>query len=221
MTIKNSEKLVAAGAADSDRIRDLMNYAEAYDSVADELEAMAGFVRHSVTVAKNTAGSYALTTYALAQRLAKRPETADLAPHVENMRNALEQEVPQDQGPARPCAGDPRSRAGDSTVIDEVSVSCSKPRAGASEGAPAHSCQRTRTWLHPWLQPANARLRRRAQTRVSVPHWIGRRLHTSANTDGQCGTDTLICAVRRSRALRLRAARSTTAFTRCTRSPGA
>jgi hypothetical protein len=41
MTIKNSAKLVAAGAADADRIRDLMNYAEAYDSVADEYEAMA------------------------------------------------------------------------------------------------------------------------------------------------------------------------------------
>jgi hypothetical protein len=89
MTIKNSDKLVAAGAADADRIRDLMNYAEAYDSVADEFEAMAGFVRHSVTVAKNTAGTYALTTYALAQRLAKRPETADLAPHVDNMKSAL------------------------------------------------------------------------------------------------------------------------------------
>jgi hypothetical protein len=89
MTIKNSEKLVAAGAADADRIRDLMNYAEAYDSVADELEAMAGFVRHSVTVAKNTAGSYALTTYALAQRLAKRPETAELAPSVAKMKSAL------------------------------------------------------------------------------------------------------------------------------------
>jgi len=89
MTIKNSDKLVAAGAADSDRIRDLMNYADAYDAVADELEAMAGFVRHSVVVAKNAAGSYALTTYALAQRLAKRPETADLAPHVANMRSAL------------------------------------------------------------------------------------------------------------------------------------
>ncbi len=89
MTIKNSEKLVAAGAADADRIRDLMNYAEAYDSVADELEAMAGFVRHSVTVARNTAGSYSLTTYALAQRLAKRPETAELAPSVANMKSAL------------------------------------------------------------------------------------------------------------------------------------
>jgi hypothetical protein len=40
-------------------------------------------------VAKNEAGSNALTTYALAKRLAKRPETAALAPHVEDMRLAL------------------------------------------------------------------------------------------------------------------------------------
>jgi len=35
------------------------------------------------------AGTEALTTYSLAQRLAKRPETAGLAPHVEDMRIAL------------------------------------------------------------------------------------------------------------------------------------
>jgi hypothetical protein len=38
---------------------------------------------------ENNAGSEALTTYALAQRLAKRPETADLVPHVDDMRRAL------------------------------------------------------------------------------------------------------------------------------------
>ena len=34
-------------------------------------------------------GSEALTTYILAQRLSKRPETADLLPHVEDMAKAL------------------------------------------------------------------------------------------------------------------------------------
>ena len=34
-------------------------------------------------------GSGALTTYALAKRLARRPETADLAPHVADMRRLL------------------------------------------------------------------------------------------------------------------------------------
>ncbi|HEV7488474.1 MAG TPA: hypothetical protein VGQ65_22595 [Thermoanaerobaculia bacterium] len=46
-------------------------------------------MRHSVRTAQNEAGSSALTTYALAKRLAKRPETAALAPHLEDMRIAL------------------------------------------------------------------------------------------------------------------------------------
>ena len=66
-----------------------MSFADAYEPVADELEAFAHFIRHSVISARNTAGSDALTTYALAQRLAKRPESADLAPHVDDMRRAL------------------------------------------------------------------------------------------------------------------------------------
>lgn len=56
---------------------------------ADELEAMAQFVRFSVTAARHQAGLEALTTYALAQRLAKRPEGAHLAPYVADMRRAL------------------------------------------------------------------------------------------------------------------------------------
>ena len=89
VAIKNSPALVRGGANDPEQTRDLMSYAEAYAPVADELEALAKFVRHSVTVARNKAGSDALTTYALAQRLVKRPENADLAPHVDAMRTAL------------------------------------------------------------------------------------------------------------------------------------
>jgi len=89
VAVKNSQALVRGGGADPTEVRDLMSYAEAYGPCADELEAFAHFVRHSVNAAKNKAGSDALTTYALAQRLAKRPENADLAPHVEDMRRAL------------------------------------------------------------------------------------------------------------------------------------
>lgn len=88
VTVRNSAALVRAGA-DPEQSRDLMSYAEAYGPVADELESLAYFVRHSVAAAKNQAGSNALTTYALAQRLARRPETADLAPHVADMRRLL------------------------------------------------------------------------------------------------------------------------------------
>jgi len=89
VAVKNSEALVRKGGADPAQLRDLMSYAEAYGPLADELEALAQFIRHSVITARHKAGSDALTTYALAQVLAARPETADLAPHVADMRRAL------------------------------------------------------------------------------------------------------------------------------------
>lgn len=89
VAVKNSPALVRGGGADPALTRDLTSFAEAYGPVADELEALAHFVRHSVTVARNKAGSDALTTYALARRLSLRPETADLAPHVSDMQRAL------------------------------------------------------------------------------------------------------------------------------------
>jgi hypothetical protein len=89
LAIRNHEELTRGGSFGLPQIRDRVSYAEAYGPVADELEAMASFVRHSVRTAQNEAGSTALTTYALAKRLAKRPETAALAPHVEDMRLAL------------------------------------------------------------------------------------------------------------------------------------
>jgi hypothetical protein len=89
VAVKNSATLVRGGGADPVQLRNLMSFAEAYAPLADELEALAHFIRHSVALAKNKAGSDALTTYALAKRLAKRPETAELAPHVDDMRNAL------------------------------------------------------------------------------------------------------------------------------------
>ena len=89
MATRNNEDLARGGNSGPDQIKDLTSYAEAYGPLADELEAMALFVRHSVRAAKNQAGSNALMTYAMAQRLAKRPETASLAPHVEDMRRAL------------------------------------------------------------------------------------------------------------------------------------
>ncbi len=104
VTVRNSAALARAGA-DPEQSNDLIAYAEAYGPVANELESLAHFVRHSVTTAKNTAGSNALTTYALAQRLARRPETADLAPHVANMRRLLKRgRKPKAESPQNPPA---------------------------------------------------------------------------------------------------------------------
>jgi hypothetical protein len=82
-------ELVRNGSTDPKTLRQLMTFASAYSPVADELEALAQFVRHSVTVAKNQAGSEALLTYEVARRLAKRKATAGLAPLVADMRRVL------------------------------------------------------------------------------------------------------------------------------------
>src|SRR6476646_3294118 len=56
----NSPPLVRAGATDPDEARDVMSFAEAYTPVADELEALAQFVRHSIMAAKHKVGIDAL-----------------------------------------------------------------------------------------------------------------------------------------------------------------
>lgn len=89
VAVTNEKELLRGGGNAPAEVRDLMSYAEAYNPLADELEALANFVRFSVTTARNKAGSEALTTYSLTQRLAKRPETAHLAPYAADMRRAL------------------------------------------------------------------------------------------------------------------------------------
>jgi hypothetical protein len=89
VAVRNNATLVRSAGQDLAQDRDLTSYAEAYAPVADELEALAHFVRHSVSAAKSKVGSSALTTYAMARVLAKRPETADLLPHVDDMGKAL------------------------------------------------------------------------------------------------------------------------------------
>jgi hypothetical protein len=78
-----------ADALTPEQIRELVSYANSYGPLADEFEALAHFIRHSVRAARYKVGSEALTTYAFAQRLAKRPQSAELAPHVDDMRRAL------------------------------------------------------------------------------------------------------------------------------------
>ena len=89
IAVANHMELMRGGAAAPGEVRDLVTYADAFSPLADELEALAKFVRYSTTAARNAAGHEALTTYALATRLSKRPATAFLAPHVEDMRRAL------------------------------------------------------------------------------------------------------------------------------------
>jgi hypothetical protein len=87
--VANQPVLVRTEGATASQVRDLVSYADAYDPLADELEALAQFIRHSVTAARNAAGTEALTTYSLAQRLSRQARNAHLRPHVADMRHAL------------------------------------------------------------------------------------------------------------------------------------
>lgn len=112
MAVKSHAPLVRGSGQDLAQNSDLKSYAEAYGPVADELEALTTFVRHSVTKALNTVGSEALITYALARRLSKRPESADLIPHVDAMGKALSKRIRKSKSkpapaPAPPVTPDP------------------------------------------------------------------------------------------------------------------
>ena len=85
----NHPALVRGEATSPAESRDLLKYADAYGPVADELEAMAQFVRFSIAAAKSKAGYEALNTYAIAQRLVRRPEHGNLVPYVADMRRAF------------------------------------------------------------------------------------------------------------------------------------
>ena len=89
VAVANQTALVRADGTPPAEVRDLVAYADAYVPLADELEALAHFIRYSTTAARNQAGTEALTTYSLAQRLAKEKRYAHLKPHVADMRRAL------------------------------------------------------------------------------------------------------------------------------------
>ena len=89
VAVTNETALVRGDGATAPQVRDLVAYADSFEPLADELEALATFVRYSTTAARNAAGSEALTTYALAQRLAKRARYGHLKPAVADMRRAL------------------------------------------------------------------------------------------------------------------------------------
>ena len=89
VAVANQTALVRADGTSPAEVRDLLAYADAYVALPDELEAVAQFIRFSTTAARNLAGTEALTTYALAQRLSRQKRYAHLKPHVADMRRAL------------------------------------------------------------------------------------------------------------------------------------
>jgi len=89
VAVANQPAIARKEGATPAETRDLVSYADAYDPLADELEAFAQFLRHSTTAARNLAGTEALNRYAMAQRLARQRNTGHLKPYVADMRRAL------------------------------------------------------------------------------------------------------------------------------------
>jgi len=129
MAVKSHAPLVRGGGQDLARNADLKSFAEAYGPVGDELEALTSFVKHSVTKAMNTVGSEALTTYALALRLSKRPESADLIPHVDAMRKALGKRIRKSKSKPAPKPANPVTAAPEESSPVTPSSSTTDPKA--------------------------------------------------------------------------------------------
>ena len=103
--VKNTPVLALAGAEDPAAVSDLVAYGEAYTLVAAEVEAFGRTLRHSVALAKNKAGRYALNTYALSQRLAAQPENAEaLLPVVHALRQTLNRKAKKSDTQPAPAA---------------------------------------------------------------------------------------------------------------------
>jgi hypothetical protein len=89
VAIQSSERLAAAAATDAATLRDTYSYALAYEAVARELQAFAASVTHTVRVQRAAAGASALDVLALARRLARQKDGAELLPHVADMQRKL------------------------------------------------------------------------------------------------------------------------------------
>jgi len=130
--VARKAEALGVGGPNVARMRERMDFADAYGPVADEFEAIGQLLRYSIAVARNEAGSAALIVYEVTKRLAKLPETAELAPHVADMRRALGIRARNMRAKA---AAAKRKEAIIQTLTEEAKAAPSK--TGAPEGTPA------------------------------------------------------------------------------------
>ena len=72
-----------------DAAREAVAFSNAFEAVADELEATAKGMRHTIAIARAKAGDDALHSYDVAKSLSRTKDGASLVPHVTSMKNAL------------------------------------------------------------------------------------------------------------------------------------
>jgi hypothetical protein len=89
VSIQTFDRLEKAVGTDAATLRDAFSYALAYDAVVQEAAAFARAVAHTLRVQRAEAGASALDIYAIATRLSKQKDGAELIPYVEDMKKKL------------------------------------------------------------------------------------------------------------------------------------
>lgn len=89
VAIQTFSRLENASGTDAVTLRDRFSLALAYDAVVQEAEAFSQSVAHTIRVQRAEAGASALDIYAIARRMSKQKDGAELIPYVEDMRKKL------------------------------------------------------------------------------------------------------------------------------------
>ncbi len=88
-SIQKSPALEAISGTRPEILRDASAFALAQQAALTEAESLVRAIAHTIRAAKAAAGESALDIYAIAQRVAKRKDGAELVPHVKDMRRKL------------------------------------------------------------------------------------------------------------------------------------
>lgn len=89
VTVERSERLEVAANSNAPTLRDAFAYSLAYDAVVQELGALQRDMAHTIRFERARAALSALDIYAIARRMAKQKDGAELIPHVQDMRRKL------------------------------------------------------------------------------------------------------------------------------------
>ena len=89
VSIQKSPALEAISGTRPEILRDASAFALAQQAALTEAQALVRAIAHTIRAARAAAGESALDIYAIAQRVAKRKDGAELVPHVKDMRRKL------------------------------------------------------------------------------------------------------------------------------------
>jgi hypothetical protein len=87
--VESQPELRAVNTFDVDEAREMLQFNDAFRHVVDRLEALTASVSHTIEWRKAKVVFAALRTYEIAKGLARDPDSAALAGHLENLRRDL------------------------------------------------------------------------------------------------------------------------------------